>query len=114
MAFVRRYARELTLLLVCVALGASTFALLTVAGDESAACKIQAQGLPAGHALASVIADLHFFVARPLTAQQRRNLAALPAVDRKAVLDHFADLTKSAFNYAWYENQQPKSRSCAS
>lgn len=114
MAFVRRYALQLALLLVCTALGASTLALLTVQGDESAACKIQAQGLPAGHALASVIADLHFFVSRPLTAQQRRNLDALPLPDRDAVLEHYTDLNKNAFNYAWYENQQPKSRNCAS
>jgi hypothetical protein len=80
--------------------------------SQARTCEIQERGLPAGHALAAVIGDLHFLVAQPLTAQQKRNLERYPPKVRAQLLAVYRDLNVQAFNYAWYERQQPKSRSC--
>lgn len=80
--------------------------------DEGSTCKIQARGLPANKALSDVIGDLHFLVARPLTAQARHQLSLLPAKEREQLLQVYDDLNSKSATYHMLEGGQPSTRKC--
>lgn len=77
------------------------------AKDERAACVIQANGLPAGHALASVIGDLHKLLILPPSPQARKQPPLKPST--KALIE---DLNHQAQLYAQLEAAQPPTRTC--
>lgn len=74
------------------------------ASDEQKSCKIQASGLPAGHALATVIVDLHLLLTQP----RIKGRPPIPP-QTQALLD---DLNSNAARYGALEGKQPHSRSC--
>lgn len=86
--------------------------LSRVSGDEHRTCLIQQRGLPAGHALANVVSDLHFLVALPLTTEAKNRLAHLSPGLRTLELARYHDLSVSAARYTQLEAKQPAGRRC--
>ena len=76
--------------------------------DEHASCLIEARGLPAGHALVGIMADIHVLLTRPPTRAERRAERHEP---RKVRL--FLDaLNGNLATYTRLEAAQPHSRKC--
>jgi hypothetical protein len=83
-----------------------------VVADEHATCVIQKRGLPAGHALSSVIGYIHALLTLPPTPEQRAALAALPRAYVKREQAIILALNRSSALYTRLEGHQPLTRTC--
>lgn len=80
-----------------------------VTGDENRSCHIQARGLPAGHELATAMADIHaLLTVKPTTPEQKAQAAHTPPATRAII----ADLNQHLAKYQKLESGQPETRSC--
>lgn len=100
----------IAVILLAGLIGFGAYRLLRVtsrqSSDEARTCVIQQKGLPAGHALARVIGDIHEIIGfRPVAKSH-----AVPLNPEE--LSVIADLNAQAALYAQLESQQPQSRSC--
>jgi hypothetical protein len=98
---------------ICLLFGliAMGFGRLTdrISDDEHSTCKIQAQGLPAGHELAVAMRDIHILLTlKPESEAQKLAALNMPA-DVKIIL---ADLNMHLALYQTYESMQPQTRQC--
>lgn len=101
----RGWVAVLFVMLVAAA-GAAAYRIVH---DEHATCTIQARGLPAGHELATSMADIHALLTiKPTSKAQKLAAKQTPA----ATLAIVSDLNMHLAKYQTLEAGQPKSRSC--
>lgn len=80
--------------------------------DEHASCLIQARGLPAGHQLVGVLADLHRLLTLPPTSASRARARSIPRWELRIERHVVKDLNHHLAVFGRLERSQPPTISC--
>lgn len=101
-----RFLAPLALLLVCIAVAGSAWALIAEKDAVSTACRIQQRGISASHQLARFFVDYNQLLGIQVkTAAGKKQLAQLPPDQRRVTVDAIAAV--AAYSQIVSHQQKP-------